>query len=139
MDFAFLLCGWESRSVSIQNGSKCSLRYRLSLPGVTYTIVDSICQALSSTALELLTLEMNCSNIRAKDMGLMHQTLCRAVMETIRIHRTLVLKLGTVKSLSLFVKLTRRCCGGIHFVSRIMDNITFKESGINVLVKSNIC
>ena len=64
----------------------------------------------------------------------MHQTLCRAVMETIRIHRTLVLKLGTVKSLSLFVKLTRRCCAGIHFMNRIMENITFKESGIHVLL-----
>ena len=27
MDFAFLLCGWESRSMKISNG-KCSLRYK---------------------------------------------------------------------------------------------------------------
>ena len=134
MDFAFLLCGWESRSISIQNGH-CDLRYRLSLPGVTYTIVNSICQALAPTALQILTLESRCgSESNLREMGVMHQTLCRAVMENVRIHRTLVLKLGTVKSLSLFVKLTRKCCGGIDFVSRIMENITFKENGINVLL-----
>ena len=136
MDFAFLLCGWESRSISIQNGH-CDLRYRLSLPGVTYTIVNSICQALAPTALQILTLESRCgSESNLREMGVMHQTLCRAVMENVRIHRTLVLKLGTVKSLSLFVKLTRKCCGGIDFVSRIMESITFQENGINVNYQS---
>jgi hypothetical protein len=92
-----------------------SLRYKLSLPGVSHSIIENICSSLAETAKDVLLLERNCGGSIMKNSPI-YLAFCRSMMETIRLHRTLVLKLGTVKSLPLFVKMTRRCCGGIRFI-----------------------
>ena len=92
-----------------------SLRYKLSLPGVSHSIIENICSSLAETAKDVLLLERNCGGSIMKSSPI-YLAFCRSIMETIRLHRTLVLKLGTVKSLPLFVKMTRRCCGGIRFI-----------------------
>ena len=60
MDFAFLLCGWESRSIKLQN-NQFSLRYNISLPGVSHTIIEQICLTLSEIARHILVLEKSCA------------------------------------------------------------------------------
>ena len=100
---------------SIFSDDTFSLRYKLSLPGVSHSIIENICSSLAETAKDVLLLERNCGGSIMKNSPI-YLAFCRSIMETIRLHRTLVLKLGTVKSLPLFVKMTRRCCGGIRFI-----------------------
>ena len=104
-----------SRYFSIFSDDTFSLRYKLSLPGVSHSIIENICSSLAETAKDVLLLERNCGGSIMKNSPI-YLAFCRSMMETIRLHRTLVLKLGTVKSLPLFVKMTRRCCGGIRFI-----------------------
>ena len=96
----------------------------MSLPGVSHSIIENICSSLGETAKDVLMLEKNCGCVMKNSP--IYIAFCRAVMETIRLHRTLVLKLGTVKSLPLFVKMTRRCCGGIRFIRYVKFSIYFK-------------
>ena len=131
MDFAYLLCGWESRSIQLKS-DRFLLRYKLSLPGVSYTIIERICHTLNETAMNVLMLEKGCSDLSR--YGSIQLAFNRAVMETVRLHRSLVLKLGTVKSLPLFVKLTRRCCDGIKFISRIYRGIQLVRDDVHMLL-----
>ena len=132
MDFAFLLCGWESRSIQFTSTKGFILRYKLFLPGVSHSIIEEICANLNQTAIEVLILEQSFSNLGTNSS--IHFAFGRAVIEQIRLHRTLVLKLGTVKSLPLFVKLTRRCCDGIRFISQIFHGIDFNKTDAHMLL-----
>lgn len=131
MDLAYLQCGWESRSFALQD-QRFNPRQKLSLPGVSHAIIEQICLELSSTALEVLELEKNYA--LDSRQGAIRAAFGRGVREILRLHRTLVLKLGTVKSLPLFVKLTRRCSHGIRFIGRLCKESKSHQGGLNILL-----